>query len=464
MSEVSGSSGLGMGWTIDDVLAKRAITTVFQPIVHLGSRSVIGFEALTRGPTGTELESPQELLGAAAVAGRTAELDWLCRAAAMHAALEADLHPSLSWFINAESAGLATPCPEDLLPLIGEASSELRVVIEIVERGIGERLPEVLLVESQIRRNLWGIAVDDVGVNAASLALLPVIRPDVIKINMSVIDKDDLQAVAYVVDTVNAYVEHSKAVIVAEGVETEEQERLARIFGATYAQGYRFGGPGPLPESVVPPREVIPLLQQGERADERSLFQVVADVVESRQATRAELEHVSRYLQSEAQSPAQPGLVLASFRDARHISEDEWARLREIIETNVLTIIAAHGVEESSAGNVEITSLPPGNRMANEWAVIVLRSRYTAAFAARSRTGPDDDKGTFDFVVTHDPVLVADAARLFLRRIRPELSFTWLAGSSPDSDETDEDEATPAVSESAKQPGLFRRALRRGAV
>ena len=39
--------------TIESVIADRAVRTVFQPVVHLASKAVVGFEALSRGPAGT---------------------------------------------------------------------------------------------------------------------------------------------------------------------------------------------------------------------------------------------------------------------------------------------------------------------------------------------------------------------------------------------------------------------------
>jgi hypothetical protein len=70
--------------TVEDfrlVLDERALQPVFQPLIDLENRRVLGYEALARGPMGSALESPAALFGAAYRAGRVAELDWACRAA-----------------------------------------------------------------------------------------------------------------------------------------------------------------------------------------------------------------------------------------------------------------------------------------------------------------------------------------------------------------------------------------------
>ena len=64
------------------ILDERAIQPLFQPLIDLDTRHVLGYEALARGPMGSALESPAALFGAAWRAGRVAELDWACRAAA----------------------------------------------------------------------------------------------------------------------------------------------------------------------------------------------------------------------------------------------------------------------------------------------------------------------------------------------------------------------------------------------
>src|SRR3954469_16448591 len=102
-------------WDVDEIIKRRAVRTVFQPIVHIDSGTVVGFEALSRGPIGSPLESAPALFRAARASGRLAELDWLCRALAMGVASRRQMPRDLSWFFNVEPAALSTPCPEDLV-------------------------------------------------------------------------------------------------------------------------------------------------------------------------------------------------------------------------------------------------------------------------------------------------------------------------------------------------------------
>ena len=67
---------------VDRVINQRLVHTFFQPLVHLADSEVVGFEALSRGPEGTDLENPLALFEAAKEAGRLEELDWLCASSA----------------------------------------------------------------------------------------------------------------------------------------------------------------------------------------------------------------------------------------------------------------------------------------------------------------------------------------------------------------------------------------------
>src|SRR5579864_2180705 len=60
------------------LLASGGLHTVFQPILEGATREPIGYEALTRGPAGHELDSPLALIAAAALSGMSMELERAC--------------------------------------------------------------------------------------------------------------------------------------------------------------------------------------------------------------------------------------------------------------------------------------------------------------------------------------------------------------------------------------------------
>jgi EAL domain-containing protein (putative c-di-GMP-specific phosphodiesterase class I) len=237
--------------TIDDVIDARAVFPVFQPLVRADDRALVGYEALSRGPVGTPWESPADLFAAAAAAGRLAELDWACRARIGRAAIAAGLDRSTALFVNAEPFAITTPCPDDLRPALREAERRLHLIIEMSERSIAADPAGLLTAAATLRAAGCGIALDDVGTVPASLALLPLLDPDVIKLDLHLVHHPHEPSTARVVNSVIAQAERSGAAILAEGVETADHLATARTMGASIVQGWLTGRPAALPTGGV---------------------------------------------------------------------------------------------------------------------------------------------------------------------------------------------------------------------
>ncbi len=386
----------GPEWSIHQVIAEQNTTTVFQPVVHLASRSVVGFEALSRGPAGSSLESPTALIEAAQDAGVLAELDWLCRARAMSAAAESRLPAELSWLVNVELASLTSDCPEELEPALAEASKNLRVVLEVVERGIEGRVIDLLVATDRARLGSYGVALDDIGSDERCLALITLLQPDIVKLDASLLQGEPTAKVAAITAAVRAYAERTGAVIVAEGVETEAHEQLARVFGATYAQGRRYGAPGPLPHILPVPDHAIPFRSLVTPLGSGSPFETVSAILDAQQATMPLLKHISRYLEQQSEHYADASVLLASFQGERAF----------VVVANCLEFYAGPTYRTEP-----VVASPP----TDEWTVIVMNPHYAGALVARQCPGAADDTSrSFDYVYTQDREAVVKAARAFL--------------------------------------------------
>src|SRR4051794_40500449 len=260
---------------------------MFQPIVELDSGAVVAYEALARGPVG-ELERPDALFAAARTAGRLAELDAACRTAAFRGAVAAGLLAPLCLFVNVEPEVLDTAPLTELLAIAEEAPGHLRVVLEITERALAARPAELLRTVERVRSVGWGVAVDDVGVEAMSLAFLPLLRPDVVKLDLRLVQERPGPAIAEIMNAVNAYAERTGARVLAEGIETDAHLATARALGATLGQGWLFGRPGP---GAVAGRPTGTLALPGPSSEpepgDRSPFGCLPDTVALRRAPKA---------------------------------------------------------------------------------------------------------------------------------------------------------------------------------
>jgi len=412
--------------TIDDVIDARAITTVFQPIVRLDSwnrkrHEVVGYEALTRGPAGTPWEEPLALFEAAGERGRLPELDWICRAYAYRAELDAELPLGLTLFVNAEPAALGVPCPPDLSGVILDAQLRLRVVTEMTERAIGNNPSALLAAAEACRGSGWGVALDDLCAEPASLAFLPFIHPDVVKIDKYLIQQPGRHA-AQLVNAVAAYAERSGAAILAEGVETRGHLAVALGMGATLGQGWLFGRPGPLPPDVANRRSTlsVPFVEHPTPSGGHTPYEIVAARRPTAEATKRMLVPLCRYLEEKAADPAEPPMVLGCFQEARYFTKATARRYAGLAESAALVAALATELPGEPAPGVRGTAFGSDDPLRGEWNVIVVGPHFAGALVARdlADTGAEGDR-RFTYALTYDRDLVLDAARALLRWIVP---------------------------------------------
>lgn len=119
--------------------------------------------------------------------------------------------------------------------------------MEITERDVAARPAELLHTLNWVRRRGCRIALDDVGADRRVLALLPVIAPEIIKLDLQLVQQQANGPLVEIMAAVNAQAERTGVQILAEGIETGHHAFVARSLGATLGSGWMFGRPGPLP-------------------------------------------------------------------------------------------------------------------------------------------------------------------------------------------------------------------------
>jgi EAL domain-containing protein (putative c-di-GMP-specific phosphodiesterase class I) len=404
--------------TVASVLDQRVVRTVFQPLVHLVDGEVVGFEVLSRGPEGSTLEDPLVLFDAAEKVGRKEELDWVFAASAFRAVREAHPHPSMTLFVNFKPTTLTGVCPDDLADEISRAREHLRVVVEIDEQDLRNDPAGVLDAAVRARSDGWGVALDNVGATPASLALLPVMHPDVVKLDLRVLADHQDEHSAEIETAVRAYAEVSGAVILAQRVETSSDVLSARAFGAIYGQGWRYGHPGPLPSDSHTPRAPFPLLDARENTDVPTPFEVIARHRSPIPTERRFLLRISSVLERRALDSGAPTVLLACIEHGRYFTSETQARYVAFASRASFTAVMGADMPHVALADLHIVDLPPAEHLCREWNVLVVGPNYTGALVARDlgETGEDDYR-RYDHIVTHDRELVIDAARSLLHWI-----------------------------------------------
>ena len=215
------------------------LLTAFQPIYNLAAGHIIGAEALTRFvyEDGT---GPEFWFREAAAVGLAEDLE----IAALETALKAapGLPPDVYVALNASPSTCLDPRLPGILERSGLALD--RIVLELTERlEVEEYCPLISALEPLRRRGLR-IAIDDAGSGFASLRHVLHIRPDIIKLDRTLItgiQDDDAQRALGAAMT--EFARRLGATLVAEGIETESELATVTELGMTAGQGYLLGRP-----------------------------------------------------------------------------------------------------------------------------------------------------------------------------------------------------------------------------
>ena len=402
--------------SLDLLISRREIHSVYQPVVTLAGLETIGFEALARGPSGSRWHEPATFLTAATARGRLPELDVICEAAAHKGALAAGLPAGTSLFINIEPARSRITNPADLDELIRQGHDQFQVVAEIAARAITDDPAGLLLTVDRLRRQSIRIAVDDVGADPASQALMSLLRPDVIKIDRSIIQNPDNTAAQAVITAVQTEALRGGAVIIAEGIETRQHLRFAQSIGATLGQGWLLGRPTTHPTRPTNSVEIFPHRSTAP-ATADTPFTTVANRHHPTNVSRETMTLLSRQLEDRAVHAAEPTLLLTSFQHDRRFDA---ATRHRYAHLSPLTVLAgAFGIDmpPSPATGVRGFPLDANDPLTTEWTVIVIGARTAEGLFARQLPTPDN---TFEVITANDRDLVLSAARPLLDHMTPD--------------------------------------------
>ncbi len=225
---------------LDRVIRNGEIQTVFQPIVSLRDGSVLGYEALSRGPAGTPLQNPDALFGVAAECGRLWDLERLCRKKALESAYRGGAGPHL--FLNVSpdvirDKKFRNGFTKEYLKKYQVGSD--KVSFEITEKNAAGNLENFKNIISHYRNQDYKIAIDDAGAGYSGLTMITDLHPQYIKLNMSLvrgIDRDGYKKA--LVKSLNDFCRIAHTALIAEGIETERELQTLIDIGVHYGQGF----------------------------------------------------------------------------------------------------------------------------------------------------------------------------------------------------------------------------------
>ncbi|MHB1656565.1 MAG: EAL domain-containing protein [Burkholderiales bacterium] len=236
-----------------NILEKRSLYPLFQPIMDLQQGHLIGYEGLVRGPSDSELHLPQALFRTAERVNLLVPLESLCIDVVVTEFMRTGLPGKL--FVNISPfALLAGALTEELLKKLLDNKADLRdrLVFEITESS--PKMNNAAVVSGLITLREYGfkIALDDLGEGFSSLRLWSDVRPDFVKLDkhfVAGIDKSPLKL--QFVRSIKQIAEKSRAMIIAEGVEHRSELMVLKEMGICLGQGYFIGYPLKQPDVSV---------------------------------------------------------------------------------------------------------------------------------------------------------------------------------------------------------------------
>ncbi len=232
------------------IISTSAITSVFQPIVSLREGSILGFEALSRGPLDSTLHNPANLFQVAEDCNCLWELELLCRTKALGASDDIfnnnfrnkEKANDVKLFLNVNpnimnDAKFRNGFTKEYLEEFSIKPEN--IIFEITERNAVTNYNNFIMTINHYKEQNYKIAIDDAGAGYSGLNLISDLHPHFLKLDMNLIrdiDKDKMKQA--IVKSMYEFSKLSNTDLIAEGIETLEELEVLVDIGVHYGQGY----------------------------------------------------------------------------------------------------------------------------------------------------------------------------------------------------------------------------------
>lgn len=240
---------------LNKIIDGKDIETHYQPIVSIIKKTIVGFEGLSRGISSEGFIEPLALFKKAYKEKMNMELDSACREKVIENFIEVySKCEDMLLFINIDGSTLNDEIVNSgfLIDVINKYNLKPEnIVFEIVESKV-TNVQSLIKFIYTYRQYGFLIALDNVGTGQSNIDRITMAQPDIIKI-----DKDlmkDIHLNYYAQEVFKSLVTLSKtigAMVVAEGIETEDEAIKAIELGADMLQGYYFAVPQKINSAMI---------------------------------------------------------------------------------------------------------------------------------------------------------------------------------------------------------------------
>ncbi|MFA7241846.1 MAG: GGDEF domain-containing protein [Sulfuricellaceae bacterium] len=234
---------------LHEIIERRLLTALFQPIVDFRSGVIAGYEGLIRGPSDSPLHSPLRLAKLAQQHRLSVEVEHLSRRMVLEKFAELGLPGQL--FLNVSPECLLQHNArhgETLAYLQDIGMAPERVIIELTESQASFDYGLLREASAHYRGMGFKIAMDDLGEVFLSRRTWSELRPEYVKIDMHFIQGIDHDPVKLqFVRSIQEIAEKSGCRVIAEGIETQTELLAVKGLNIAFGQGYHIARPNASP-------------------------------------------------------------------------------------------------------------------------------------------------------------------------------------------------------------------------
>lgn len=394
-----------------EVIRTGAVQTQVRPVVQSGSGRVVGYDVVLSGRGGA-LEQPAAFGNAVQTSPDAGELGALCRRAAMRAvaAVGPGAGDRTRVFLDTPVEALATLAEEE--PTLRE-----RLVLQIDSARVLSHPAATLRAVERARRDGWTVAVRGVGASVASLAVLPLLDPEVVRLDVSVLRAHELRQMSEIFEAVRGHSALTGSIVMVDGVTSASDANTVRMLGATLAAGPRYLGRGEHAEEVAAVSQMLGQRTRQLLEAHSSPFTLATARHAPRVADKRALVALSKEIEREALAAGGAAMILSSFQSARHLVPSTLERYAELTRAGCLVAMLGAGVDAPPVPYASSAILDAADPLRREWTIVVITSSWTRLLTAHDfgDAGADADR-RFSYVLTDDRDLAVEAGRSLLAR------------------------------------------------
>jgi len=401
---------------LEGLVRSGLLTTYFAPVVDLDTDAVIAHQVFHGNAESAQfgMDDFVALRRSVRDSPLAGDLDSSLRALALREAQTLELPRSNRLLLTTEPQSLVTVEDRTGEP---DRSAILQLHPERVAMAPAMSLRSV----RQARSLGWGIGMSSIGVDLSTTSFLPLVNPSVVTLHRHVLDIEDPTHIAELIRLLQAHVERTEAIIIADGIRDDADVLTARAMGARFGTGPYYGTPSPTPTPVDPagedpleahytrnlPAQGTPFtIAQGLRRDPMIMD---AEMLEAQLAS----------LEERTLTAGTSAVVIGIFAEHEELRDDTIERYTRIADSTGYTVMLSNGFDTSPVPAAWGGPLDTSDPLRHELAVVMVGPDWSGMTVGKRRPAPGADGRTeYEVYVTTDRYACVDAARSVMSRIR----------------------------------------------